>query len=84
MARHDVNATAGNFDRPVLVLSGMQDLSSTPEMMRATADVYRRSEFRTVDPGTHMMVMEQSQAVATALIDFRDATEKASRSMRVA
>ena len=61
---------------PVFVLSGKQDLSSTPEMMEATAKLYKNSEFCAVDPGTHMMPMEQPEAVADALGRFRDRIER--------
>ena len=84
MSQLDVSTRAGSLDVPVLVLSGKQDLSSTPEMMQSTADVYKRAQFQAIDPGTHMMVMEQAPAVATALTSFRDKIEGASRLARVA
>ncbi|RVX67222.1 hypothetical protein B0A52_08656 [Exophiala mesophila] len=59
---------------PVLVLSGRQDASSTTAMMRAIADACTGTDaqFEEVDPGTHMMVMEQPKPVGQKLVLFRE------------
>ncbi|KAK4938332.1 hypothetical protein LTR10_021216 [Elasticomyces elasticus] len=64
---------------PVLSLSGKQDLSSTPPMMKAIVDACKNTdaEFVEVDPGTHMMVMEQAEAVADKLVIFREKVDGA-------
>ncbi|KAJ9637068.1 hypothetical protein H2204_004992 [Knufia peltigerae] len=63
---------------PVLVLSGRQDLSSTTPMMKAIAEACKNTDarFEEVDPGTHMMVMEQPKPVADKLIAFREAVDR--------
>ena len=76
MAELDVTEQAPNIEMPVLVLSGTRDLSSTPELMKATAAVYKHSEFVSIEGGTHMMPMEQSAATASALVAFRNRVEK--------
>jgi pimeloyl-ACP methyl ester carboxylesterase len=67
---------------PVLVLSGTKDLSATPDAMRATAKVYKKSEFVSIDGGTHMLPMEQSEKASEALGAFRDRVEAESRAVR--
>jgi 3-oxoadipate enol-lactonase len=76
MARHfDVLERVADLDQPVLSLSGKQDLSALPEDMQRTAEAYRNGEFRSVDPGTHMMPMEQPEPVARELAAFRARVE---------
>ena len=48
-------------------------------MMQEITKHYRRTEFVSVDPGTHMAVMEQPRAVAEALVKFRDEVDAAYR-----
>lgn len=71
LAKFDVRKRAEAINQPTLVLSGMQDKSSTPEMMAETAAAYARGELRRLVPGTHMAVMEQPEAVAMELKAFR-------------
>lgn len=73
MAALDCIDRLHELQTPVLSLSGKQDLSSTPPMMRAIVDACKseRAEFQEIDPGTHMMVMEQPGPVANALNAFR-------------
>jgi 3-oxoadipate enol-lactonase len=75
MARLDVLERVADLDQPVLSLSGKQDLSAHPEDMQRTAEAYRNGEFRSVDPGTHMMPMEQPEPVARELAAFRARVE---------
>lgn len=75
----DVNDRAAEVKQPVLVLSGTSDLSSTPEIMQATADVYPTSTFVSIEGGTHMMPMEDPEPVAAALAKFRDDVEVKAR-----
>lgn len=71
MARLDVVNAAKDLTLPTLILSGVQDLSTDPKVMRFTADLYSHAEFVSVDPGTHFMPLEQPEAVSAALIAFR-------------
>lgn len=47
-------------------------------MMKAIADACTNTdaEFVEVDPGTHMMVMEQAQAVSEKLVMFREKVDR--------
>ncbi|KAN0089245.1 alpha/beta-hydrolase [Hyaloscypha variabilis] len=56
---------------PVLVLAGTQDLSATPAIMKPTAEGCKYGEYRELNPGTHMMVMEQPEAASDELLAFR-------------
>lgn len=78
MARLDCLERLQELKIPVLSLSGKQDLSSTPPMMKAIADACTNTdaEFVEVDPGTHMMVMEQAQAVSEKLVMFREKVDR--------
>jgi 3-oxoadipate enol-lactonase len=71
LAKFDVRGRTAAVHQPVLVLSGRQDQSATPEMMAETAAAYSNAELRTLDPGTHMAVMEQPAAAAAELAGFR-------------
>lgn len=73
MAKLDCLHRLRELKVPVLVLSGRQDLSSTPTLMREIADacVNADCQFQEVDPGTHMMVMEMPEPVADKLVAFR-------------
>jgi 3-oxoadipate enol-lactonase len=57
---------------PTLALAGTQDVSTVPAAMRQTADGLPDCEYVELDPGTHMMTMEQPEAVADALLAFRE------------
>jgi 3-oxoadipate enol-lactonase len=72
LADFDVRDRTAAIHQPVLVLSGMQDKSATPDMMAQSAAAYKNAELRTLDPGTHMAVLEQPTAVAIELTAFRN------------
>jgi len=82
MAALDMTESAKKVEIPVLVLSGTKDLSATPDAMRATAKIYKKSEFVSIDGGTHMLPMEQSEKASEALGAFRDRVEAESRAVR--
>ncbi|EXJ56330.1 uncharacterized protein A1O5_12597 [Cladophialophora psammophila CBS 110553] len=73
MSRLDCLDRLQELKIPVLSLSGKQDLSSTPPMMQAIVDACKNTtaEFQSIDPGTHMMVMEMPGPVAEKLSAFR-------------
>lgn len=71
MGSMDCLAEIAEVDVPILVLAGKQDLSATRELMMPIHKAAKRSTYVELDPGTHMMVMEQAEAVADALGDFR-------------
>ena len=76
MAHLDVLDRLKEIKVPTLVLSGKQDLSSTPAMMEETARRLPYAEYKLIDPGTHMMVMEQPESVAAALVTFRQRLDR--------
>lgn len=71
LAKFDLRGQTATVHQPVLVLSGKQDKSSTPDMMAETAAAYGNAELRTLDPGTHMAVLEQPAGVTAELKAFR-------------
>jgi len=71
MSKLDVLDRLRGLDMPTLVLSGAQDLSTPPEVMRPIAETLPHAQFVSIDPGSHLMALEQPGAVAEALIGFR-------------
>ena len=71
MAALDCLDRLGEIQVPVLVLAGTQDLSATPEVMKPTYERCKYGEYKELNPGTHMMVMEQAEAASVELIGFR-------------
>ena len=72
MAGLDCMQRASDFRGRVLVVCGKQDLSTGPKIMRRTAEAWR-AEYRELDPGTHMMALEQPQELVRELLAFREA-----------
>lgn len=56
---------------PVIAVAGRQDRSAPPELMREQMATIPNLEFVVIDPGTHMMGMEQPAALAAVLRNFR-------------
>ncbi len=56
---------------PTLAIAGAQDLSAVPEALQAIANGVPGAQYVLVDPGTHMMPMEQPEALASSLLQFR-------------
>lgn len=71
MARLDVLDRLGTLTAPAIAIAGQQDSSATPETMRQTADAFPGCRYVLVDPGTHMMALEQPEALAHELAQFR-------------
>ncbi|MFC6171839.1 alpha/beta fold hydrolase [Loigolactobacillus jiayinensis] len=76
MAAGDATETAGALKMPVLALGGQQDASAIPPIMQQLAAAYPNSKLVSLDPGTHMMPMEQPQAVAEQLTKFYQTVEQ--------
>lgn len=79
MAELDVVDRLAEIDVPSVAIAGAQDVSATPQYMRQTADGIPGCQYRVLDPGTHMMTMEQPDALAGALREFRREVETASQ-----
>jgi 3-oxoadipate enol-lactonase len=71
MARLDVVARLGEIQVPTVAIAGQQDRSAVPEALEAIADGVPDCRYVLVDPGTHMMPMEQPGPLADALVAFR-------------
>jgi 3-oxoadipate enol-lactonase len=52
------------LDMPVHVIAGRQDRSTHPEDMKPIADAIPGATYAVIDPGTHMMPLEQPEALA--------------------
>ena len=71
MAALDCLARIPEIQVPILVLAGTQDLSASPDYMIPIHEAAQRSTYVELNPGTHMMSMEQPEAVAAAMLNFR-------------
>jgi len=71
MARLDVVDRLAEICVPTVAIAGQQDLSAIPEALQAIADGVDGCRYVLVDPGTHMMPMEQPDALAGVLLEFR-------------
>ncbi|ATL70607.1 alpha/beta fold hydrolase [Nocardia terpenica] len=79
MARLDIVDRLPEITAPTLVVAGQQDLSATPQDMRRTARGIPGSEYVLLDPGTHMMPLEQPDALAAVLRRFRTSNSVGAR-----
>ena len=66
----------GNVKCPVLLVCGVQDASTGPKWMtklRQACEGGGNQEvtYKEIDPGVHMMALEQSEALAREMLDFR-------------
>ncbi len=77
MADLDCIDRMGEIQVPVQVLAGVQDASTPPPMMKRTFEACKHGEYRELNPGTHMMAMEQAGAVAVEFAAFRERVDKA-------
>jgi 3-oxoadipate enol-lactonase len=71
MADLDTVDRLAEITAPTLVVSGDQDLSSTPELMNQLAQGLPNGRLASMSPGTHMMVLEQPEVLAQHLMSFR-------------
>lgn len=71
MADLDTIDRLSEIDVPVLVLCGAQDLSTPPAVMKPHFSGLKHGEYVELNPGTHMLIMEQSRAATEELAAFR-------------
>lgn len=71
MAALDCIDRLGEIKVPTLILCGKQDLSTPPSVMKPQFEGLPYGEYVELDPGTHMMVMEQAEAATAELTAFR-------------
>jgi 3-oxoadipate enol-lactonase len=75
MAKLDCKKMGKDFKGPVLVVCGAQDLSTGPPIMRKTAEAWH-AEYKEINPGTHMMALEQPEQLVEELLAFRQSMDK--------
>lgn len=56
---------------PVLAVGGKQDVSTPSDLVRQIAEGSKRGQYVEIDPGSHMMVIEQPERLVEILQDFR-------------
>ena len=62
-----------SLEVPVLAVGGAQDASTPPAIARLPADLARGGlgKYVEIDPGSHIMVMEQADRLVEILLDWR-------------
>jgi len=73
----DVTQRAHRLTRPVLALSGAQDPNTPPDVLSAAAAAYPNARHVRLDPGSHMLCMEQPAALAGHVAEFLLSTKSA-------
>lgn len=56
---------------PILLVCGVQDASTGPKWMTRLREVCESSVYKEVDPGVHMMALEQGDALTKEILAFR-------------
>ncbi|MDB5550870.1 MAG: 3-oxoadipate enol-lactonase [Rhizobium sp.] len=69
----DFTATVSEIKVPVLCISGDQDGSTPPDVVRATADMIPNARFEIIEGCGHIPCIEQPAALADILDDFINA-----------
>lgn len=84
MGRLDTRSRIHQVQCPVLVVCGAQDASTGPLHMKALVDQINGAKktalakYAELDPGRHMVALEQSTALSKVLIAFRNAVDDGS------
>ena len=66
----DLSDVVNRIALPCLVLCGAQDVATSPEMVRAVAEVLPDARFELIEAAAHLPCVEQPQAVAAAIERF--------------
>jgi 3-oxoadipate enol-lactonase len=66
----DFTADAPKIKVPVICVVGEQDGSTTPELVKSTADLIPGAQFRIIKNAGHIPCVEQPEALAKLLADF--------------
>jgi 3-oxoadipate enol-lactonase len=77
MARFHVVNRLPEIAVPTLAVAGAQDVSAVPAAVEITAQGIPLCSYTIIDPGTHMLVLEQADALATTLVRFRHEVDEA-------
>ncbi len=72
---------AGKVKCPVLLVCGVQDASTGPKWMTRLREACETGGneqviYKEIDPGVHMMALEQSEALTREILDFRKSVDK--------
>jgi branched-chain amino acid transport system permease protein len=70
LERFDYRSGAGDFDRPVLVIVGEQDVIITREMAEATAASFPRATLRVLDGVGHSLMVEAPDRFLSLVREF--------------
>jgi 3-oxoadipate enol-lactonase len=72
MAEFNVTNQMNQLKSPALVVGGAQDVSAPPALVKQVAELAPKGQYVELNPGSHMMVMEQAEEVAKTLARFRE------------
>jgi 3-oxoadipate enol-lactonase len=66
----------GDIKVPVLVLASTQDTSTPPKTMKRTCEGCKFGEYRELDHGMHLFVMENAEVASAELLAFRGRVDR--------
>jgi pimeloyl-ACP methyl ester carboxylesterase len=73
MEHMDLTADLGRITAPTLVIAGKQDPSTPPEHGERIATSIRGAKLAILDPGAHLITVEQPEAVTGLILDHLEA-----------
>ena len=76
MVAFDVAERFSDIEVPVLAVGGKQDVSTPAKMVSQIAEASKRGKYVEIDPGTHMMVIEQPERLVEILQEFRRSVDE--------
>ncbi len=68
----DLTADAGSIDVPTLVVVGDGDLSTPPDLVRATAEMIPGARFAVIEGAGHLPCIERPDELAALIADLLD------------
>lgn len=71
MTAFNITERMFEIEVPIFGVGVKQDLSTPPKMVSQVAEGSRSGKYVEIDPGTHMMVMEQRERLVEMLQEFR-------------
>ena len=70
LSEADLSERTARLALPVLVIAGAQDGASAPDLVRATADLIKDSQFKIIPDTGHLPCVEDPETYSTLLGDF--------------
>ena len=70
ISQTDLSEVSSKLVQPTTVIVGRNDISTPPELVKATADLIKNSRFAIVDDSGHLPCIDQSEPLAHLISEF--------------